>query len=93
MRTPADVLVLGAGVTGLTSAICLAEKGLSVLVRTREQPRQTTSCGAGAIWAPYLVADDRVSHWSELTRSNLDRLADEPGTGVGCTGWRRAAAR
>ena len=77
-----EILVIGAGISGLTTAVCLAEAGLAVYVRTRHLPDATTSCAAGAIWGPYLVDDDRVVAWSDLTRSTLDGLAAEAGTGV-----------
>jgi D-amino-acid oxidase len=68
-----DALVLGAGVIGLTTAICLAEAGLTVLLAAAEPPAETTSVAAGAIWGPHLVGmDDRVDRWATVT---LDRLA------------------
>lgn len=82
MQKHTTILVIGAGVSGLTSAICLAEAGLKVRVRTTEHPRETTSCAAGAIWGPYLVDDDRVLRWSERTRTVLCGLADEAASGV-----------
>ncbi|MGH3177920.1 MAG: FAD-dependent oxidoreductase, partial [Streptosporangiaceae bacterium] len=45
-----DVLVIGAGAVGLTTAISLAEAGLSVTIRTAALPAQTTSVAAGAVW-------------------------------------------
>ena len=45
-----DVLVIGAGVVGLTTAISLAEAGLSVTIRTAAGPEQSTSVAAGAVW-------------------------------------------
>jgi D-amino-acid oxidase len=77
-----DVLVIGAGVSGLTTAVCLAEAGLAVRVHTRHPLQQTTSCSAGAIWGPYLVADDRIAGWSEQTRVALGELAGDGATGV-----------
>jgi D-amino-acid oxidase len=77
-----EVLVIGAGVSGLTTAVCLTEAGLRVLVRTRHPPAETTSCAAGAIWGPYFTTDDRVPLWSESTRMVLDRLAGIRDTGV-----------
>jgi len=77
-----EVLVIGAGVSGLTTAVCLAEAGLSVRVRTREPPLETTSVAAGAIWGPYLVTHDRVVRWSLETLAVLKRLARGPGAGV-----------
>lgn len=71
----ADVLVIGAGVIGLTTAICLAEAGITVLVLSAEQPRQTTSAAAGALWGPHLVGmDERIGRWAEVTRDRLDEL-------------------
>src|SRR5690606_15182934 len=76
------VLVIGAGVSGLTTGICLAEAGLAVLIRTRQPPLATTSCSAGAIWGPYLSYDRRVTQWSRETLTTLVRLVDAPGSGV-----------
>jgi len=77
-----EVLVIGAGVSGLTTAVCLAEAGLSVRVRARLLPKETTSCAAGAIWSPYLTEDERMLGWSERSRQVLEILAAEPDTGV-----------
>ena len=43
-----DVLVIGAGVSGLTTGISLAEAGLGVTIRTAAPPERTTSAAAGA---------------------------------------------
>jgi D-amino-acid oxidase len=78
----ADVLVVGAGVIGLTTAICLADAGLSVLVASPEQPRQTTSGAAGALWGPHLVGmDARISRWAAVTLQRLGELR-EPAIGA-----------
>src|SRR6266511_2893559 len=77
-----DVLVIGAGVSGLTTAICLAERGLSVLVLARELPAETYSNAAGAMWGPCLADHERVPEWSRETLAVLKNLAEEPGTGV-----------
>jgi D-amino-acid oxidase len=78
-----DVFVLGAGVSGLTSAICLAEAGLRVAIQAAEPPLETTSVVAGAVWGVHLVGeDDRVAGWASDTRAALVELADHPETGV-----------
>jgi D-amino-acid oxidase len=75
-----DVLVLGAGVIGLTSAICLAEAGLRVRVQAAEAPGATTSVAAGALWGTHLVgADDRVPRWAAQTREVLAGLGQAAG--------------
>ncbi len=80
-QTDSDVLVVGAGVMGLTTAICLAEAGVSTAIAAAEPPRQTTSAAAGAIWGPHLVGmDDRVARWAEVT---LARFAEFTAPGLG----------
>jgi D-amino-acid oxidase len=79
----ADVLVIGAGVSGLTSAVCLADAGLRVAVHTADHPTRTTSAVAGALWLPYLVEPvDRVTGWAAVTLAELRALAGDPTSGV-----------
>ena len=95
-----DVLVIGAGVSGLTTAVCLAEAGARVRISAAAPPAQTTSAVAGAIWAPHLVGlDDRVGRWGAVTLARLLDLAAGPAaetaTGVrtvtGCQASRTVA--
>jgi D-amino-acid oxidase len=85
--TKVDVLVVGAGVIGLTTGIGLAEAGLRTVIWADQPPQQTTSAVAGAVWGPHLVeASDRVTRWSRLTLGVLREQAADPATGVraGC---------
>jgi D-amino-acid oxidase len=59
-----DVLTIGAGVSGLTTAVRLAEAGVRVLVRTQRRPEQSTSAAAGAIWDPIYANHPLVQVWS-----------------------------
>jgi D-amino-acid oxidase len=78
-----DVLVVGAGVSGLTTAICLAESGARVLILAATPPGQTTSSVAGAIWGPHLVEEsDRVDQWGRETLAVLRDLAADPAAAV-----------
>jgi D-amino-acid oxidase len=78
-----DVLVIGAGVCGLTTGICLAEAGLSVTIRTAAPPEQTTSAAAGAVWGLVRVGPpERALDWGRTGLEVLSALAAEPGTGV-----------
>ena len=78
-----DVLVIGAGVSGLTTGIRLAEAGLEVTIRAAAPPEQTTSVAAGAIWGLTRVGpQDRVVPWGRTGLKVLTELAAEPGTGV-----------
>jgi D-amino-acid oxidase len=78
-----DAFVLGAGVCGLTSAICLAEAGLTVAVQAAEAPLETTSVVAGALWGTHLVGpDERVPGWAARTRAMLTELGAPAGARV-----------
>jgi D-amino-acid oxidase len=81
-----DVLVIGAGVSGLTTGICLAEAGLSVLIRAQWPPADTTSAVAGALWGMHLVErSERALGWGRDTLAELTALAASAaasGTGV-----------
>ena len=78
------VIVVGAGVIGLSSALRLAEHGHDVAVLARDLPPETTSAVAAALWYPYrALPRDAVIRWSATTYSELSRLAaQEPGCGV-----------
>jgi D-amino-acid oxidase len=78
------VVVLGAGVSGLTSAICLADAGFPVRVWAAAQLRQTTSAVAGAVWAPPQLPEGaaRSLAWSEESLRVFSELANDVTTGV-----------
>lgn len=82
-RAEAEVIIIGAGVSGLTTAICLAEAGLAVRVLAKDPPARTTSALAGASWGPYLADDSRILDWSSRTLVALQSLAEaDPTCGV-----------
>ena len=71
------VIVVGAGVIGLSCAIRLAEGGYDVAVFARDLPLETTSSVAAAIWYPYLSApEDRVAGWSRTSYEEFAKLAE-----------------
>ncbi|KAA1423801.1 FAD-binding oxidoreductase [Mumia zhuanghuii] len=77
------VLVVGAGVTGLTCAVVAAERGHHVDVLARDLPLETTSAVAAAWWYPYLAEPaDRVLAWSRRT---YEVLAGLDGADAGVT--------
>jgi D-amino-acid oxidase len=91
--TGLDVMVIGAGVSGLTTAVQLAEHGYRVGVLAERPPDRTTSAVAGASWGPYMVNDPRVLRWSEEARLTFEEIAKEdPSSGVRLTPGLEAAA-
>lgn len=78
------VIVVGAGVVGLTCAVRLLEAGHRVDVVARDLPRETTSAVAAALWYPYrALPRDRVVTWSRTSYAVFDALADtDPECGV-----------
>ncbi len=81
----ADVLVIGGGVIGLTTAIRLAETGARVGVLSARPPGDTTSAVAAALWGrgPGVTdAVERIDAWSAVTFAELAAQADDPSSGV-----------
>jgi D-amino-acid oxidase len=79
----ARVIVVGAGVIGLTSAVRLAEAGHRVDVVARDLPRETTSAVAPAFWYPRVEhPGDRLAAWITRSYEALHALAGDPATGV-----------
>lgn len=77
------MVVVGAGVVGLTCAVRLLEAGHRVDVLARDLPRETTSAVAAAIWYPYRAfPQDKVTAWSRRTYDVLSGLAADGVPGV-----------
>lgn len=78
-----DLIVIGAGVSGLTCAIELLEAGFDVTIITKETHPNITSSVAAALWFPYEAFPvDRVEAWAALSYSTYHQLAREKGTGI-----------
>lgn len=78
------VIVVGAGVVGLSCAVRLAEAGYETAVLARDLPLETTSAVAAAIWYPYrALPQERVLAWARTTYDELCRVASSaPDAGV-----------
>lgn len=92
-----DVIVIGCGVTGLTTAIRLREAGLQANIIAAEPPERTTSAVAAAIWYPYRAFPERdVLRWGRISYEVFGALAGNPRTGVilreGVELWRHPVA-
>jgi D-amino-acid oxidase len=74
------VAVLGAGVSGLTTAISLIDAGCQVRVAAADPTEATTSYLAAAVWFPtHAGPPDRVAAWA---RTTYDVLAAQAGRKV-----------
>jgi D-amino-acid oxidase len=77
------IIVVGAGVVGLTCAHRLVRAGHRVEIWTRDAVMDTTSAVAAALWYPYLaLPEDAVTRWAVATYDMLALLAVRPETGV-----------
>ncbi|AKM30973.1 hypothetical protein AB870_13905 [Pandoraea faecigallinarum] len=77
------VIVLGAGVSGLTTAVAMSLAGCRVVIHSAEAPAQTTSALAAAIWHPFYQAPDLVYlARARQTYATLHRLSADATSGV-----------
>ena len=89
--TAGRVLVVGAGVSGLTSALCLARQGVEVEVVAEKFQSELVSVVAGALWEwPPAVCGyhrnqkslTRSKEWALTSYEMFSDLARDPSTGV-----------
>jgi D-amino-acid oxidase len=77
------VVVVGAGVSGLTCGVRLLEEGARVTIVARDAPHRTTSAVAGAVWFPYRVRpNERTGPWGRAGYERFERLAAAGGAPV-----------
>jgi D-amino-acid oxidase len=86
------VLVIGAGVSGLTTALCLQEHGFQVTVVAEKFAPATTSVVAAALWQwpPPAIGENndcqislmRAKKWCMTSYDCFANLANSPETGV-----------
>jgi D-amino-acid oxidase len=78
-----EIVVIGGGVIGLTTGICLLEAGHAVRICARDLPPETTSDVAAAVWYPYRAYPrHRVEQWGRISLEQFHRLAALPESGV-----------
>jgi D-amino-acid oxidase len=77
------IVVVGAGVSGLTCAVSLLEAGAEVRLLTAAAPLGTVSAVAGAMIGPVFGSgDERTLAWEQHSDRVFRRLARDPATGV-----------
>ena len=76
------IVVVGAGVVGLTCAHRLVRAGHQVEVWSRDAIQDTTSAVAAAVWYPYRAfPEEAVTRWAGATYDMLSILSVRPETG------------
>jgi D-amino-acid oxidase len=78
------ILVIGAGVSGLTTGLLLLRDGHEITIWAKDVPPHTTSNRAAAVWYPYRAAPiDRVTRWGAASYRTFVRMAaEEPEAGT-----------
>jgi D-amino-acid oxidase len=78
-----SVAIVGAGISGLTCGVLLAERRVSTTIFADQIGQQTTSAAAAAIWFPYDAEPAaKVVPWALETYRVLVDLTHEPCSGV-----------
>src|SRR5436190_8026569 len=80
------VAIVGAGVSGLSSAILFAEAGYETAIFAEEIGDQTNSAAAAAMWYPYDVGSGaQIIRWALKSYDRFVELARQPDAGVSIT--------
>ncbi|SCF03490.1 D-amino-acid:oxygen oxidoreductase (deaminating) [Micromonospora viridifaciens] len=83
MAAATDVVVVGGGVVGMTAAVTLQQRGARVTVLAADDPADTVSTVAAAVWYPsHTDQDPRVLRWARETHAELRRQAADGVPGV-----------
>lgn len=76
-------IIVGCGVSGLTTAILFQEAGWHTTIWTAAMPMDTVSSVAAAQWYPFKAyPQDKVLRWGKRAYGVFADLADDPRSGV-----------
>jgi D-amino-acid oxidase len=82
MENSPEVLVVGAGVIGLSTGIRLAERGVRVRIRAERPPRGSTSAAAGALWGQVEAHHPHLAVWGRRTYREFEAMLARPVPGI-----------
>ncbi len=78
-----DILVIGCGVSGLSTGVRLLEAGHRVTIWAKDLPPNTTSNVAGAVWHPFKAAPaEKLAEWSAVSFQVFKHLLSTPECGI-----------
>jgi len=81
--TSLEIVVIGCGVSGLTTGLLLLEAGYGVRIWAKSLPPSTTSNAAGAVWHPFKVnPPEKVAKWGAEAFRRFKALQAVPASGV-----------
>jgi D-amino-acid oxidase len=70
-----NVMVVGCGISGLSSALWLCREGHAVTIVAKKLPPHTTSNKAAAFWSPYYAEGQRVTAWAKASYEEYETLS------------------
>jgi len=89
MAADPRIAIVGAGVSGLTSAVVLRERGYEPHVFAEKDAERSTSGAAAAIWYPYDAGPEELAvAWGMFTYGRLLDLLDDSKSGVSLVEFR-----
>lgn len=78
-----DMLVIGCGVSGLSTGVRLLEARHRVTIWAKDLPPNTTSNIAGAVWHPFKAAPaEKLAEWSAVSFQVFKQLLADPACGI-----------
>ena len=78
-----NIAIIGGGISGLSTAYTLVEKGYKVKVIARAFTPETTSDKAAAFWFPYHIqSDQRCVRWCKTSYDKYTALMADTATGI-----------
>ena len=78
-----NIIVIGSGVIGMTTALCLAKNGHLVTIVAKDNYASTTSAAAAALWGPFKAEPkDKVAAWAERTLNVFHQMQNIPEAGI-----------
>ncbi|HYV94469.1 MAG TPA: FAD-dependent oxidoreductase [Chitinophagales bacterium] len=80
-----NIIVVGCGISGLSSGLLLARAGFDVKIISKNLPPHTTSNKAAAFWSPYYANGDRVARWAMESYLEYEKLSQVAESGVSMT--------
>lgn len=78
-----NVIIVGSGIIGLTSARALQDAGYDVEIWARDTLHNTCSTVAAAFWYPYVIQPEEVVRtWGVSTLDRFKEMAANPAAGI-----------